>query len=65
MDRHLKLAKSIGSAKDRGNSAFGSGNNEDACNAYEEALNMSECPKSVRSTLLSNRAAALLKLGRC
>ena len=60
----MKAIKCLKEARAYGNSEFSEGNFDAALIQYRRALSVIDCPRSCRSVLLSNCAAALLKLGR-
>lgn len=57
----LRTAKSIEATKEEGNRLFKAGDSKAAVEKYDEAIKLAEENQSVRITLLSNKAAALLK----
>lgn len=60
----FKKARKVETLKEKGNEFFRANDNERALECYADALSESDLPSSYLTTLLSNKAAALMKLKR-
>lgn len=60
--KYFKLVRLLEKKKEEGNAFFKAGKNQEAIDAYTEALTVDPANKDYNATLLGNRAAALLKL---
>jgi DnaJ family protein C protein 7 len=58
----VKIINKQEEAKEKGNSAFKSGDNQAAVKHYTEGINLDPYNKTISSTLYANRAAAYMKL---